>query len=521
METAHRARLKCVQCGYEAEVTARKDLTVGKMIPALCPDCQGNMVVIKDMSARRYSIPLDRVASVVGANFPVFRAEEGFNYVRIEVGAPYRETSFAETMKGLEPLGLLPIVRRFGRTDIMTVFPRVREEPQRLRTNLVLLGLTFVSTFFAGLYLTGFFFGAAYFEVAKWDALFYSIGIMAILGFHEMGHKLASMKYKVEATYPYFIPVPWPFILGTMGAIIKMKGSLPDRNAMLRIGAAGPICGFLVTIPVTLIGLSLSTPEVAVSQGGPNIFIGASPLFRILRDMVVPGEYGLTLHPLAIAGWAGMLVTMLNLFPAGMLDGGHVSRAVFGMRIHKSLGYVTGLTLLALFFFQQFKGASFAGWLLWGLLALFFARVGHPGSLDESGKLTKTSWALGLSVLLIFGLTAIPLPIRVVDVPKIYISSLTAHAISATTDNRTYMIRCRVQNEARTAKVRGIQARILLPINATLSPGSNQTITLDSMLNTAEFRWNVTVTVRQRILDVYCLVDSANAGSDEARVRFP
>jgi hypothetical protein len=322
----------------------------------------------------------------------------------------------------------------------------------------------------------------------------------------------------VEATYPYFIPVPWPFILGTMGAIIKMKGSLPDRNAMLKIGSAGPLCGFIVAIPVTMIGLALSTPEVALQRGGTSIVIGASPLFQVLRNIVVPNAYGLSLHPLAVAGWAGMLVTMLNLFPAGMLDGGHVTRAVFGMKIHRTLGYVTGITLLGIFILQQTGGASFAGWLLWGIMALFFSRVGHPGSLDESSRLNRTSVALGISVLIVFALTAVPLPIRLVDQPKVYISAMVSQTIDMDGPYKTVLVQARMSNLARLNSVEGIEARILLPSGVGLVSGSEPVVQIEEIKDTADVSWNITVPRTGSEIELYCLVESENGGFDQARL---
>jgi len=512
-----KARLKCVQCGYEAEVTARKDITVGKMIPGLCPDCKGNMIVTKDMDVIQHIMPMDRIMSIARRHFPVNSVEEGYNYLRLEVGDPYQQESFSQTIEELEDIGFLPIVRRYGDKQIMTIFPKLEEKGARVRTNIILLGLTILSTFFAGLYLTGFFFGSAYFEIAKWDAILYSVGIMAILGLHEMGHKLASMYFKVEATYPYFIPVPWPFILGTMGAIIRMKGSLPNRNAMMKIGSAGPICGFIVAIPVTMIGLALSTPEVALQRGGTSIVIGASPLFQVLRNIVVPNAYGLSLHPLAVAGWAGMLVTMLNLFPAGMLDGGHVTRAVFGMRIHRTLGYLTGITLLGIFIFQQTGGASFAGWLLWGVMALFFSRVGHPGSLDESSKLNRTSIALGITVLVVFALTAVPLPIRLVDQPKVYVSAIVSQTISIDGPTKTVLVQARLSNLARLNSVEGSEARILLPPGSNLVPGAEAIVKVADIRDTEDVTWNITVP-RASSTEIFCIVESENGGTDQARL---
>ncbi len=518
-EDEPKARLKCVQCGYEAEVKARSDLTVGKMIPGLCPDCDGNMIVIKDEDATQYVIPTDEILSVVRSNFSVHEIEEGYNHLRLEIGDPYGEDSVSDTIDELESMDFLPIVRSFGSKEIMTIFPKVEEQGVRVRTNLILLGLTFVSTFFAGLFLTGFLSGSTPWSVAKWDSIMYSVGIMSILGLHEMGHKLASMKFKVEATYPYFIPVPPPFILGTMGAVIKMKGSLPSRNAMMKIGSAGPICGFIVAIPVTIIGLLLSTPEVAPGgAGGTSIVIGASILFRFLRGLIVSESYGLSLHPLAVAGWAGMLVTMLNLFPAGMLDGGHVSRAVLGMRAHKIIGYLTGFGLLGLFVYQWWSGASFAGWILWGILALFFTRVGHPGSLDEITKLNKTSIAVAGSVLVIFVLTAIPLPIRVVDQPKVFISSFDANTVALPGPSTGYLVTARVANKGRIEGLKGVEARIILPEGANLLRDSDPRVTIDSISNTAKVTWNLTSREIEHSFDIYCFVSSTNGGEEQAKL---
>ncbi len=152
----------------------------------------------------------------------------------------------------------------------------------------------------------------------------YSIGIMLILGCHELGHKLAAMKNGVNATWPYFLPVPAePFLFGTMGAVIKMKSPVTDRNASVEIGAAGPILGVIVGIPLLILGLKMSANVPvnlvnSLNTNGLQIYIGESLIIRFLKMLFVkkaPTGYELVLHPLAFAWWAGLLVTSLNLIP--------------------------------------------------------------------------------------------------------------------------------------------------------------------------------------------------------------
>ena len=170
----------------------------------------------------------------------------------------------------------------------------------------------------------------------------FSAALMGILLCHEMSHFTASTLQKVRATLPYFLPVPHP-LLGTFGAFIRMESPIPDRRALLDIGAAGPLAGFLVAIPVTLIGLHLSplVPKAAAAAG--TIVLGDSLLFKLLTYIVKgpTGALEVQLHPLALAGWIGLWVTAVNLLPVGQLDGGHVLLRSFRQIRH--LGRARGL----------------------------------------------------------------------------------------------------------------------------------------------------------------------------------
>ncbi|HXU80361.1 MAG TPA: site-2 protease family protein, partial [Polyangia bacterium] len=188
-----------------------------------------------------------------------------------------------------------------------------------------------------------------------WHGWVYSVPLLAILLSHEFGHYIAARIHKVPASLPYFIPLPPPIgLLGTMGAVITQEAST-DRKKLIDIGAAGPLAGLLVAIPVLWIGLKLS--PVAASSGG-GMQEGNSLLYALLKRAVtgewLPGHgRDVQLHPTAFAGWAGLLVTMLNLIPIGQLDGGHVATAYFGNDYRRVAGVLhRGLPFLAALVFM-------------------------------------------------------------------------------------------------------------------------------------------------------------------------
>jgi membrane-associated protease RseP (regulator of RpoE activity) len=204
----------------------------------------------------------------------------------------------------------------------------------------------------------------------------------------------------VEATYPYFIPGIPP--IGTFGAVIQQKSLSPNRDALFDLGASGPVIGFIVTIIVTAVGLLLS-PVVAEAQLPPNtVAIQVPLLFEFLETTLVKapalsGSYSLLLHPVAFAGWVGMIVTMLNLLPTGMLDGGHTVRSLLG---EKARWVLTFLSIAVLLYF---------GYWLMLFLVLFFSVIKHPGPLDDISKLSTGRKAFALLLVAIFVLCLTPL----------------------------------------------------------------------------------------------------------------
>ena len=233
---------------------------------------------------------------------------------------------------------------------------------------------------------------------------------------HELGHFVAAVVHRVPASLPMFIPMPIsPF--GTMGAVIEMPERIRSRNALLDIGAAGPLAGIVVAIPVLVIGLSQS--EVRPLEPG-GFLEGQSLLYLLLKRLVVgpiPEGHDVFLTSTAFAGWTGLLVTMLNLLPVGQLDGGHVAYALFGARQNK-LGRLFHALLPVLFVgnYAVFQDAQPGMvWVIWFVLLAILGRVSggfeHPPT-DEGETLSPARKAIAVGTLLLFVLIFMPTPLR-------------------------------------------------------------------------------------------------------------
>jgi hypothetical protein len=330
------------------------------------------------------TLPFERIQVMVEAEFDV---EEGF----VDHDAPtfyvrYQEDSkeaFLRLMQQLEPLNLIPLLRQHEEKMVLRVLPKPPTKPNRNIINIVLLFATLGTVFASGYFLSADILGALLFTGA----------IMAILGSHEMGHKLLADKHDVEATYPYFIPGIPP--IGTFGALIQQKALPPNRDALFDIGFTGPITGFIIAAIVTVIGIQLSTYAPSDSNA---LSLYAPLLFQFIVMLFPPGGVGdaVLMHPIAFAGWIGMLVTMLNLVPSGMFDGGHVARSVFGSKTHKIISYL-GVVALALL-----------GWWPMAILALFSSSTRYPGPLDDVSKLTTSRKVGAILLLAVFILSVVP-----------------------------------------------------------------------------------------------------------------
>ena len=236
----------------------------------------------------------------------------------------------------------------------------------------------------------------------------FSLTLLFILGTHEFGHYYFAQKHNVDATLPYFIPAPpFIFLIGTFGAFIKIKSVITSRSALLQIGAAGPIAGFVVAIPSLFVGLKLSD-VFDKSPSFNGIVLGDSLLMKGMIWITHPNlleNQDVLLHPVAFAGWIGLLVTMLNLLPIGQLDGGHIAYAIFG----KKQNYIARISLLMLIPLSFIS----LNWLVWGGLIFFLMQsTGHPPINDFNIPLSKGNKIIGYLCFLIFIVCFVPAPFK-------------------------------------------------------------------------------------------------------------
>ena len=288
--------------------------------------------------------------------------------------------------------------------------------------HVVLLAATLLTTTLVGMQHWAsfeFFLNRAPERLPVWSlvagGLWYSLALLAILGAHEMGHYLACVYYRVNASLPFFLPVPPPFIAGTMGAFIKIRAPIRTKRQLFDIGIAGPIAGFVVAVPVLLLGLAMST--IVPEPKNVQVMEFADPLLFKLANWMVLGPirdgYMVNAHPLVFAAWFGCLATSLNLFPIGQLDGGHISYAVLGRRstrvTYAALAIAVALTFVSV------------SWLAWTVLIavmLYAFGPNHPRTADEDVPIDRGRVALAVAAVVILAVTFMPNPINDVILGK-------------------------------------------------------------------------------------------------------
>ena len=240
------------------------------------------------------------------------------------------------------------------------------------------------------------------------EGLTFSFSLLAILFSHEMGHYLACRYYKVDATLPFFIPAPPIFLAGTFGAFIKIRSPIPSRRALFDIGLAGPLAGFVVALPLSVIGILTVGPPLPPQEG--VIFFNDPLLFRLLARLLgVTLDPNSPINPYYMAAWIGLLVTSLNLMPVGQLDGGHGTFAVFGARAHALIGRIAFISMAVLAVLGFWWHGSPSGFLYAVLLGIML-RVHHPqpAVMEPLGPKRTT---VALITLLVFILCFWPFPI--------------------------------------------------------------------------------------------------------------
>jgi membrane-associated protease RseP (regulator of RpoE activity) len=245
----------------------------------------------------------------------------------------------------------------------------------------------------------------------------FSLALLAILTAHEFGHYIACRRHGVDATLPFFIPAPPLFLAGTFGAFIKIKSHIPSRRALFDIGVAGPLAGFVVALPVTVIGLLVAqhAPLATPHEPGQTLMVFNDPLLIRLMARLLGIQWDAlsTGNSFYFAAWIGLLVTSLNLMPVGQLDGGHATYSIFGARTHKWVGLTAFITMSVLAVLGWMWHGSPSGFLYAVLLGVIL-RLKHPTAGDETEPLGRARILVAVFTLLVFILSFWPFPISII-----------------------------------------------------------------------------------------------------------
>jgi membrane-associated protease RseP (regulator of RpoE activity) len=389
-----------------------------------------------------------RVEDVTAGN-----PKEWFARYRGQLLSEDTAAAYDQLADSVRPYALTPLFRKEeGGKQLIYLVPS--PVPARLGSRVIINIILFVLTILSVM-LTGMDVPASAFPADGslsptlllrylWTGWPFALSMLGILFAHEMGHYIACRYYKVPATLPYFLPAPFISPLGTLGAFIIMRGIPKNKRVLFDVGVAGPLAGLIIAIPVLFYGLSIS-PLGPVEPPPPGMtgLLEGNSLFYLLSKYMVFGELlpkpvsmnGLStatywlqyfftgqpipfngldvqLHSVALAGWAGLLVTALNLVPVGTLDGGHVAYGLFGEKARRIFPFVIG-GLLALSFLPSLLTLSFRGmnfsWLLWVMILFWLGNV-RSQPLDDITELDPPRRALGFFVLIIFVLLFTPIP---------------------------------------------------------------------------------------------------------------
>jgi Zn-dependent protease len=369
----------------------------------------------------------DELKRKVGRFFTVYEVRVGLDAMAFycRVNEETLEENF-ENLRNLLRPDYIPMLTLEGGEHIIYIMRKPKHRYKGTNVNLALLIITLITTTISGSLLWTSYDaaidGISASSLDPWvifspvnlffGALFFSIPLLLILGTHETGHYLMAKKHGVAASLPFFIPMFPP--LGTLGAVISMREPIPNKKALIDIGAAGPIAGLIVAIPVTILGLILtnvySAPVQPNEPGGlllfnPLILMGLSGMFPIEEEVLA--------HPMFFAGWVGILVTALNLLPAGQLDGGHIVRALVGEKT-RYIGIATVIIMFMLGFIFNYFGYI----ILIVIIMVLGGGLGHPPPLNDVSPLDKRRIMVGVVAVLIFIVSFHPAPIQPAEIPK-------------------------------------------------------------------------------------------------------
>ncbi|MHC5672968.1 site-2 protease family protein [Nostoc sp.] len=346
------------------------------------------------------------------------KASNAYQQIKTNIEAQFGDRFVLIFQEGLNDKPFFVLVPNTQAAKERNTPQRDQERLTRPGLALLLLVATLVTTTLVGVENAGvslgpiWKFGSLFNLLSNPDVLFkglpYALGLMTILGIHELGHYLTAKFYNIRSTLPYFIPVP--FFLGTFGAFIQMRSPIPNRKVLFDISIAGPIAGFVVTLPLLIWGLAHSdvvslnekTRLLNLEALNPKYSILLALLSKLALGSQLTAKSALDLHPVAVAGFLGLVVTALNLMPVGQLDGGHIIHAMFGQRSAIIIGQIARVLLLFLSLVRE-------EFLLWAIILLFMPLIDEP-ALNDVTELDNGRDIWGLLAIALLMIIVLPLP---------------------------------------------------------------------------------------------------------------
>jgi len=365
------------------------------------------------------NLDIELLKREIGQYFPFYDLK--FDYKTAAFFCRIDEVSLEEKFdllrRSLSEKGYIPMLRYEKGEHVIYVIKKIKRKEKPVWINIFLLVAVIITTI-----VTGSILHIGYLDIWSmsnpmeilnpnnlfYGAVFFALPLMSILIIHEMGHYFISKKHGVATSLPFFLPIPPilpSFNIGTFGALISSRDPMPNKKALFDIGMAGPLAGFIIAIPVTVIGIYTAkiVPIIPFDElpSGEAIF-GSSFLIELLSLglLDIPKGFTIDMNPILFAGWVGLLITSINLLPAGQLDGGHIFRAVLGEK-QKYAGWIAIIIMV------------FTGWWFFAFIIIFAMGMMHPPPLNDDTELDMRRKLLFIVALAMLILCFIPTPIYV------------------------------------------------------------------------------------------------------------
>jgi len=366
------------------------------------------------------NLDIELLKTEVGKHFPFYdmRYNKSTAAFFCNIDKEILEEKFDFLRKSLKDKGYIPMLKHEQGEHIIYIIKKPKRKEKPVWINYLLLIATIITTILTGSILSMGYLDAFSLpnpmDIFKTEnlingALFFSLPLMSILFVHEMGHYFVSKKHGISTSLPYFLPVPpvLTFNIGTFGALISSRDPMPNKKALFDVGISGPLAGFLVAIPILIIGIATAEiePIIPISQleKGTVLFGNSILIDPILTRglLQIPAGFTYSMTPLIFAGWVGLLITSINLLPAGQLDGGHIFRAVLGEN-QKYVGWVAVFVMII------------TGWIFFAFIIIFMMGMNHPPPLNDDTKLDLKRQLFFIVAIIMLILCYIPNPLEAV-----------------------------------------------------------------------------------------------------------